>query len=74
MKDTAVSGQPPLVPDAGDYMDYNAPPTPGGSSIPLTKALPTYQKKAEQALSQQNVPPAERKRVKRYFESLQSGK
>jgi hypothetical protein len=74
MKDTAVSGQPPLVPGAGDYMDYNAPPTPGGSSIPLTKALPTYQKKAEQALSQQNVPPAERKRVKRYFESLQSGK
>jgi hypothetical protein len=74
MKDTAVSGQPPLVPGAGDYMDYNAPPTPGGSSIPLTQALPTYQKKAEQALSQQNVPPAERKRVKRYFESLQSGK
>ena len=74
MKDTAISGQPPLVPGAGDYMDYEAPPTPGGSSIPLTKALPTYQKKAEQALSQQNVPPAERKRVKRYFESLQSGK
>jgi hypothetical protein len=74
MKDTAVSGQPPLVPGAGDYMDYEAPPTPGSSSIPLAKALPTYQKKAEQALSQQNVPPAERKRVKRYFESLQSGK
>jgi hypothetical protein len=55
-------------------MDYNAPPTPGSSSVPLTQALPTYQKKAEQALSQQNVPPAERKRVKRYFESLQSGK
>jgi chemotaxis protein histidine kinase CheA len=73
MRDTAISGQPPLVPGAGDYMDYNAPPTPGDSSIPLTQALPTYQKKAEQALSQQNVPPAERKRVKRYFESLQSG-
>lgn len=74
MKDTPVSGQPPLLPGAGDYMDYNAPPTPGGSSIPLTQVLPTYQKKAEQALSQQNVPPAERKRVKRYFESLQGGK
>jgi hypothetical protein len=74
MKDQAVSGQPPLVPGAGDYMDYEAPPTPGGSSVPLTQALPTYQKKAEQALSQQNVPPAERKRVKRYFESLQGGK
>ncbi|MCS6919610.1 MAG: hypothetical protein NZM28_07555 [Fimbriimonadales bacterium] len=74
MKDTAVSGQPPLNPSASDYMDYEAPPTPGGSSVPLTRALPTYQKKAEQALSQQNVPPAERKRVKRYFESLQGGK
>lgn len=71
MKDQAVSGQPPLVPGAGDYMDYEAPPTPGSSSVPLTQVLPTYQKKAEQALSQQNVPPAERKRVKRYFESLQ---
>lgn len=74
MKDQAVSGQPPLVPGAGDYMDYEAPPTPGSSSVPLTQVLPTYQKKAEQALSQQNVPPAERKRVKRYFESLQNGK
>ncbi|MCS7209171.1 MAG: hypothetical protein NZ874_06330 [Fimbriimonadales bacterium] len=74
MKDTAVSGQPPLIPGAGDYMDFEAPPTPGSSSVPLTQALPTYQKKAEQALSQQNVPPAERKRVKRYFESLQGGK
>jgi len=72
MKDKAVSGQPPLMPGAGDYMDYEAPPTPGGSSVPLTQALPTYQKKAEQALSQQNIPPAERKRVKRYYESLQA--
>lgn len=74
MKDTAVSGLPPLNPAASDYMDYKAPPTPGSSSVPLTRALPTYQKKAEQALNQQNVPPAERKRVKRYFESLQGGK
>ncbi|GIV09769.1 MAG: hypothetical protein KatS3mg019_1860 [Fimbriimonadales bacterium] len=74
MKDKAVSGSPPLNPSASDYIDYQAPPTPGGSSVPLTRALPTYQKKAEQAISQQNVPPAERKRVKRYFESLQSGK
>jgi hypothetical protein len=35
--------------------------------------LPSYQKKAEQALNKQNIPPAERKRVKRYFESLSSG-
>mgnify|MGYP000035337906 CR=1 FL=1 len=74
MKDTAVSGQQPLLPGPAEYQDFEAPPVPGGSSIPLNQALPTYQKKAEQALSQQNIPPAERKRVKRYFESLQSGK
>ncbi len=74
LKDQAVSGQPPLNPGASDYMEYKAPPTPGGSSVPLTRALPTYQKKAEQALSQQQVPPAERKRVKRYFDALQGGK
>ena len=73
MKDTAVSGQQPLLPGPAEYQDFEAPPVPGGSSIPLNQALPTYQKKAEQALSQQNIPPAERKRVKRYFESLQKG-
>ncbi|MFQ3610501.1 MAG: hypothetical protein SNJ72_03305 [Fimbriimonadales bacterium] len=74
MKDRALQESQPLLPTEGDYIDFEAPPTPGSSSIPLNRALPTYQKKAEQALSQQKVPPAERKRVKRYFESLQSGR
>lgn len=74
LKDTPVSAPPPLGTLTGEYMDYKAPPTPGSSSVPLTQALPSYQKKAEQALSQQNIPPAERKRVKRYFDSLQRGK
>ncbi|MDW8050970.1 MAG: hypothetical protein RMJ83_00640 [Armatimonadota bacterium] len=73
MKDTPVSGQPPLGPTTGDYIEFKAPPVPSGSSVPLSQALPTYQKKAEQALNQQNIPPAERKRVKRYFDSLRSG-
>ncbi len=73
MKDQALQGSEPLLPGPADYVEFEAPPVPGGSSIPLSRALPTYQKKAEQALSQQKVPPAERKRVKRYFESLQSG-
>jgi hypothetical protein len=73
MKNTPVSGQPPLLPGPADYEEYEAPPTPGESSVPLTQVLPSYQKKAEQALNKQNIPPAERKRVKRYFESLSSG-
>ncbi|MDW8106626.1 MAG: hypothetical protein RMK45_03995 [Armatimonadota bacterium] len=73
MKDTPVSGQPPIGPTTGDYIEFKAPPAPSGSSVPLSQALPSYQKKAEQALSQQNIPPAERKRVKRYFDSLRSG-
>ena len=73
MKNTPISGQPPLLPGPADYQDYEAPPTPGDSSVPLTQVLPSYQKKAEQALNKQNIPPAERKRVKRYFESLNSG-
>ncbi len=73
MKDTPITGSQPLLPGPAEYTEFQAPPTPGSSSVPLNKALPTYQKKAEQALSQQNIPPAERKRVKRYFESLQSG-
>ncbi len=74
MKNTPVSGQPPLLPGPADYEEYEAPPTPGDSSVPLTQVLPSYQKKAEQALDKQNIPPAERKRVKRYFESLSGGK
>jgi hypothetical protein len=73
MKNTPVTGQPPLLPGPADYEEYEAPPTPGDSSVPLTQVLPSYQKKAEQALNKQNIPPAERKRVKRYFESLSSG-
>ena len=74
MKNTPVTGQPPLLPGPADYEEYEAPPTPGDSSVPLTQVLPSYQKKAEQALNKQNIPPAERKRVKRYFESLSSGR
>jgi tetratricopeptide (TPR) repeat protein len=59
MKDTAISGQPPLVPGAGDYMDYNAPPTPGGSSIPLTKRCrPTRRRRSRHSVSRMCRPPS----------------
>jgi hypothetical protein len=74
MKDTAVSGQPPLVPWRRRLHGLQRAPNAWWQLHPAHTSAADYQKKAEQALSQQNVPPAERKRVKRYFESLQSGK
>lgn len=70
MKNTPVRGQNPLMPGPADYQEFNAPPTPGDSSIPLSRVLPSYQKSAENAMNKQDIPPAERKRVKKYFDSL----
>lgn len=73
MKNTAVRGQNPLMPGPADYQEFHAPPTPGDSSIPLSQVLPSYQKSAENAMNKQDIPPAERKRVKKYFDSLKGG-
>lgn len=73
MKNTPVRGQNPLMPGPADYQEFNAPPTPGDSSIPLSQVLPSYQKSAENAMNKQDIPPAERKRVKKYFDSLKGG-
>lgn len=40
------------------------------SSVPYQKVLPSYTKKAESALSQNEIPKEHQQRVKRYFESL----
>lgn len=40
------------------------------SSIPYQNALPSYTKKAESALNQNQIPKEHQQRVKRYFESL----
>lgn len=74
MKDAPVAGHVPKDAKSTQYMEFDAPPTPGGSNVPLSKALPKYQKSAERAVNKPNVPPAERQRVKRYFESLSGGK
>lgn len=74
MKDAPVAGHVPKDAKSTQYMEFDAPPTPGGSNVPLSKALPKYQKSAERAVNRPNVPPAERQRVKRYFESLSGGK
>lgn len=40
------------------------------SSVPYQKVLPSYAKKAESALNQNEIPKEHQQRVKRYFESL----
>ncbi len=40
------------------------------SSVPYQNALPSYTKKAESALKQNQIPKEHQQRVKRYFDSL----
>lgn len=40
------------------------------SSVPYQNVLPSYAKKAESALNQNEIPKEHQQRVKRYFESL----
>jgi hypothetical protein len=69
----ALTGSQPLLPGPAATEEVIAPPTPSGSSIPLSRLLPTYTQRAEQALSQQTIPPSERQRVRRYFDALRKG-
>ena len=69
----ALPGSQPLLPGPATTEEGIAPPTPSGSGIPLSRLLPTYTKRAEQALSQQTIPPSERQRVRRYFDALRKG-
>ncbi|MFA0759317.1 MAG: hypothetical protein NOOUEUKL_001996 [Candidatus Fervidibacter sp.] len=69
----ALTGSQPLLPGPAATEEVIAPPTPSGSSIPLSRLLPTYTQRAEQALSQQTIPPSERQRVRRYFDALRQG-
>jgi hypothetical protein len=44
--------------------------TAGGASVPLSKALPTYQAQATEAVNNLTIAPSERELVKAYFEGL----
>ncbi|MBI3919886.1 MAG: hypothetical protein HY318_00610 [Armatimonadetes bacterium] len=66
-----LPGSQPLLPGPATSTEIMAPPTPGGSDIPLSRVLPSYTQKANQAMNSQDIPPSERQRVKRYFHSLQ---
>jgi len=53
------------------YIEIKAPTTVGTrSSVPYTKVLPSYKRKAESALDRQEIPKQYQKRVKEYFEGL----
>jgi hypothetical protein len=56
------------------YMEVRGPTGLGQrSKTPYYKVLPTYKKKAEEALEKEAIPQEHRKRVKEYFDSLQGG-
>lgn len=48
-----------------------APDATAPSSVPYTKVYASYSKAAENALEKEQVPPAYRQRVKKYFSSLE---
>jgi hypothetical protein len=57
------------------YMDIKGPTRVGSSaSVPYTKVITSYEKKAEKAISTKKIPKKREGRVKDYFESLRRGK
>jgi hypothetical protein len=68
---TMISGQKREGAGEETYIEIKAPTNVGTrSSVPYTKVLPSYKKKAESALNRQEIPKEHQKRVKEYFESL----
>lgn len=56
------------------YVEIKAPTLVGNrTSVPYKSVLPSYKKKAEQALGRQEIPKEHEKRVRAYFESLTKG-
>ena len=56
------------------FVEIKAPTTIGNrSAVPYRSVLPSYEKKAEQALGRQEIPKEHEKRVRAYFESLTKG-
>lgn len=56
------------------FVEIKAPTTIGNrSAVPYRSVLPSYEKRAEQALGRQEIPKEHEKRVRAYFESLTKG-
>ncbi len=57
------------------YIEIKGPTTVGNrSGVKYTKVLPSYKKKAEEAMNKKTIPKQHEKRVKEYFDSLTGGK
>lgn len=57
------------------YVEIRAPSMVGNrTSVPYREVLPSYEKKAESALSRQQIPKEHQQRVKAYFDSLTGAK
>ena len=56
------------------FVEIKAPTTVGNrTSVPYRQVLPSYRKKAEEALGRKEIPKDQEKRVRQYFESLTKG-
>ena len=56
------------------FVEIKAPTTVGNrTSVPYRTVLPSYRKKAEEALGRKAIPKDQEKRVRAYFESLTKG-
>jgi hypothetical protein len=67
-KSSANVGKEGMIFSAGETK--GAPDKAGASSVPYYEVYSDYQKSAEKAMTKEEVPPAYRKPVKDYFESL----
>lgn len=67
-KSSGNVGKEGMVFSAGETK--GAPDAAGPSSVPYYEVYSDYKKSAEKALTKEEVPPAYRKPVKDYFESL----
>jgi hypothetical protein len=57
------------------YIEIKGPTSVGNrSSVPYKQVLPSYRKKAEEAIDRKKIPKQHEKRVKEYFDSLNGGK
>jgi len=60
---------------AETYIEVRGPASLGArSAVPYQKALPTYRKRAEEAIARKKIPKSKQRRVQEYFDSLQRGK
>ena len=70
-----ISGDPRPSDGSTPYVEIRAPSMVGNrTSVPYRDVLPSYEKKAESALSRQQIPKEHQQRVKAYFDSLTGAK